>query len=401
MEQLSEKKEQLGLRKTLVAATIALLIGLLACSGPAPTPETLGTRSPANSEATLEETATEASGQITTETPDLIDATTAPTTIVSVPKATTAPTKPTSMPVPERTILAPNLMNPGVTAVPTPVTNPATSVPTTAVATSTPAPIPTTTPASTKEPALPTTTLTIAVVPVPSEIPEYSRSQWKHWADDDEDCQDARQEVLIAESLREVTFESAKMCRVETGRWYGAFTGTYVESPGDLDVDHLVPLKNAHLSGGWRWEPTRKAEYANYLDDADHLIAVTARANRSKGAKGPEEWRPADEGYWCEYAVNWTEVKAQWGLTMTRDESRGVLEMLEGCEDPVKVVELRVMAEPDPTKKPESSAYGSCEEADAAGATRVQGGQGGGRGFPKELVPSARDGDGDGVVCER
>ena len=128
------------------------------------------------------------------------------------------------------------------------------------------------------------------------------------------------------------------MCRVETGRWYGAFTGTYVESPGDLDVDHLVPLKNAHLSGGWRWEPTRKAEYANYLDDPDHLIAVTARANRSKGAKGPEEWRPPDEGYWCEYAVNWTEVKAQWGLTMTREESRAVLEILEGCEVPVKVV---------------------------------------------------------------
>ena len=96
------------------------------------------------------------------------------------------------------------------------------------------------------------------------------------------------------------------------------------------------------------WNPDRKAEYANYLDDADHLIAVTARANRSKGAKGPEEWRPPDEGYWCEYAVNWTEVKAQWGLTMTREESRAVLEMLEGCADPVKVVELKGTAAPDP-----------------------------------------------------
>ena len=88
------------------------------------------------------------------------------------------------------------------------------------------------------------------MAPIPSDIPGYSRSEWKHWADEDGDCQDARQEVLISESLVEVTFESAKMCRVKTGRWYGAFTGTYVESPGDLDVDHLVPLKNAHLSGG-------------------------------------------------------------------------------------------------------------------------------------------------------
>ena len=403
MEQLSEKREYLGLRKIFALGTILSLIGLLACSGPAPTPEYSATTPPAKSEAMLEETATEASSQIATETPDRINATTAPTTVSPVPKATlmitVVPTAPTS--VPEPTIPAPNPTSSGVTPAPTPATNTTTSVPTTAIATSTPASILTTTPVITRVPAPSTTTLTIAVAPIPSDVPEYSRSQWKHWTDADGDCQDARQEVLIAESLVEVTFESAKMCRVETGRWYGAFTGSSVELPGDLDVDHLVPLKNAHLSGGWRWDLSRKAGYANYLDDADHLIAVTARANRSKGAKGPEEWRPPDKGYWCEYAGNWTEVKAQWGLTMTREESRAVVEMLEGCENPVKVVELKGTAAPDPTEEPERSVYGSCDEAEAAGATRVQGGQGVGRGFLKELVPSARDGDGDGVVCER
>ena len=41
------------------------------------------------------------------------------------------------------------------------------------------------------------------------------------------------------------------------------------------------------------------------------------------------------------------------------------------------------------------------DAAQSAGATRVQGTQGSGRGFPKLMVPSARDGDGDGVVCEK
>ncbi|MCY3749015.1 MAG: thermonuclease family protein [Chloroflexi bacterium] len=44
--------------------------------------------------------------------------------------------------------------------------------------------------------------------------------------------------------------------------------------------------------------------------------------------------------------------------------------------------------------------YDSCEAAEAAGEPRVQGSAGSGRGFPHATVPSARDGDGDGVVCE-
>ena len=268
----------------------------------------------------------------------------------------------------------------------------------------------------------PATTLAITVASIPTDIAEYNRSQWKHWTDEDGDCQDARQEALISESLVEVTFESERQCRVETGRWYGAFTGAYIEAPGDLDIDHLVPLKNAHDSGGWAWSAARKQEYANHLGDPGHLIAVTKGANRSKGAKGPEEWRPPDEGYWCQYAMDWTEVKMEWGLTMTQRETEAVIEMLDTCEEPVEVKAERaagtagtdssgqpaaveatatptLVQEPDPEEN--TLVYGSCEEAVEAGETRVQGSAGEGRGFPKELVPSARDGDGDGVVCER
>ena len=174
----------------------------------------------------------------------------------------------------------------------------------------------------------PATTLVITIAPIPAGIPEYNRDDWKHWTDADGDCQDARQEVLIEESLEPVTFETDRQCRVETGQWYGAFTGVYVDDPGDLDIDHLVPLKNAHLSGGWRWDAEMRQEYANDLSDPDHLIAVTASANRSKGAKGPEEWGPPDLEYWCQYAQDWAEIKEWWELTMTKVESEIVMDML-------------------------------------------------------------------------
>ena len=48
-----------------------------------------------------------------------------------------------------------------------------------------------------------------------------------------------------------------------------------------------------------------------------------------------------------------------------------------------------------------NSVHGSCEEAESAGHQRELGSRGAGRGFQKATVPSARDGDGDGIVCER
>ena len=116
--------------------------------------------------------------------------------------------------------------------------------------------------------------MVITVAPIPADIPEYDRGDWKHWVDADGDCQDARQEVLIAESLVEVTFETDRKCRVETGRWFGAFTGVYTGDPGDLDIDHLVPLKNAHLSGGWIWDADMREEYANYLNQSQGGMCI-------------------------------------------------------------------------------------------------------------------------------
>ena len=53
------------------------------------------------------------------------------------------------------------------------------------------------------------------------------------------------------------------------------------------------------------------------------------------------------------------------------------------------------------TTPSDRTTYASCQEAEAAGEARIQGSNGPGRGFPKSMVPNSRDGDGDGVVCEQ
>ena len=190
----------------------------------------------------------------------------------------------------------------------------------------------TTGPGATSSPTATGMVLPVSVASTPTDLPDYDRSTWRHWTDEDGDCQNARQEVLITESSVAVTFQPEEQCRVATGLWEGPYTGTIVDDPGDLDVDHMVPLGNAHQSGGWSWSPERKREYANYMGYDNHLIATTSGANRSKGSKGPDRWRPPLQDYWCVYAVDWVSIKNEWGLTVTEDEYIALSEMLATCE---------------------------------------------------------------------
>jgi hypothetical protein len=166
---------------------------------------------------------------------------------------------------------------------------------------------------------------------VSNSIPIYDRDDWSHWSDDDGDCQNIRHEVLQDETFEVVTFTTSSNCYVDTGKWYGVYTATFYYSASELDVDHFVPLKNAHDSGGYVWSLAKKKEYANYLEDSDHLIAVQKGANRSKGARGPEDWKPTNKDYWCEYAYDWIRIKDTWGLTVTKNEWNALVSMIDTC----------------------------------------------------------------------
>ncbi len=166
---------------------------------------------------------------------------------------------------------------------------------------------------------------------VTTSIPAYDRDDWSHWSDDDGNCQNIRHEVLQDETFEVVTFTSSSNCYVATGKWYGVYTGTYYYSASDLDVDHFVPLKNAHDSGGYQWSLSKKKEYANYLEDSDHLVAVQSGANRSKGARGPEKWTPANTEYWCQYAYDWIRIKNTWGLSATQEEWDALRFLIATC----------------------------------------------------------------------
>ena len=159
----------------------------------------------------------------------------------------------------------------------------------------------------------------------PRESPrEYDRELYGDWIDADGDCQDTREEVLIVFGA-EIEL-GPQGCEVESGRWAGPYTGQTFTDPGDLHIDHIVPLKEAHVSGAAGWPQERKERFAN---SRANLLPVEAGANMSKGSRDPAEWMP--ERGRCQYIGQWVKLKEAWGLDMDRAEQRAVERHQQEC----------------------------------------------------------------------
>ncbi len=158
----------------------------------------------------------------------------------------------------------------------------------------------------------------------------YAREDWPHWLSTDQSCLNARERVLIRDSVSPAKL-SADGCTVRKGEWIDPYTGERITNPKDIDIDHRVPLEEAYGSGGHAWTRERRAAYANDLTDPQTLLAVSASANRAKGAKGPEEWLPPKRDGVCLYVAAWIAAKARWSLSMDERERVTVGNILSEC----------------------------------------------------------------------
>jgi len=179
------------------------------------------------------------------------------------------------------------------------------------------------------------------------ECVAYNRKLYRHWIDEDRDCQNTRQESLVADATGSLIYLDKRQCRVFAGSWTDPYTGQTFENPLHLDIDHVVPLKEAHESGAWAWDADARQAFANQLSPAGQLFAVQAAANRIKGAKDPAEWLPRNESFRAEYARAWIKVKVQWNLTA----------------DPAELAALRLLLGDDATVQyPEEAPEMNCNQ---------------------------------------
>lgn len=173
--------------------------------------------------------------------------------------------------------------------------------------------------------------------PLGSPIEKYSRkNQFGRWINDpnDDTCMNTRAMVLVRDSASDVTFKNEKHCVVESGQWHDPYANQELSSAKEIQIDHLVPLKNAYISGAADWDFNRCCLYANYMNFKPHLVAANAHENMSKGDRGPERYLPPNESYRCEYVRNWLAVKTIWRLKMNRDEVQTIQNIVAtyGCD---------------------------------------------------------------------
>jgi hypothetical protein len=176
-------------------------------------------------------------------------------------------------------------------------------------------------------------------LPVASETPAgYARIKYRLWVDANGDCQDTRDEILVAESKVKVTG-----CDITRGRWFSYYDKKTWTASSDVEIDHLVPLKESWDSGAKKWTAGTRARYANDLADARTLVAVTDNVNQSKGDRDPADWVPTYGK--CRYVRQWTAVKIWWGLKVNRAEKAKLTKVAAGCKNVVlKVSKAKIVS---------------------------------------------------------
>ncbi|NCX31672.1 MAG: HNH endonuclease, partial [Actinobacteria bacterium] len=157
----------------------------------------------------------------------------------------------------------------------------------------------------------------------------YRRTLFKHWLDVDGDGCDAREQVLKRDATGLPQVDPFK-CFVVEADWVSPYDGKKTSDRTEVDIDHVVALKEAWDSGAWGWTESQRTAYANDTSDPRSLLAVSSSSNRSKSDKDPSNWLPPLRSYWCIYVSNWISVKARWNLSMDESEWGRVNNLLSG-----------------------------------------------------------------------
>ncbi|UTM48566.1 HNH endonuclease family protein [Glutamicibacter mysorens] len=163
----------------------------------------------------------------------------------------------------------------------------------------------------------------------------YDRAKFgKGWKDPDRNGCDARNDIL-SRDLVDVTYKSAaRPCVVLRGRLDDPYTGKTIEfkrgqgTSTAVQIDHVVALSDSWQKGAQSWDADTRLEFAN---DPLNLLASDGPTNAAKGDKDAASWLPPNKNFRCDYVSRQTQVKAKYGVWMTKAEHAVIGKLLNSC----------------------------------------------------------------------
>lgn len=153
--------------------------------------------------------------------------------------------------------------------------------------------------------------ISTAIANVYPTTPDYERSYFGGWVDEDKDCLDTRHEVLQKNAIHSTIHQ----CKVVSGLWRDPYTGSLLDDPYLIDIDHVVSLKDMWDRGAFMWNEEQLKDFAN---DFDNLVITHQSVNRSKGSKGMLEWLPVANK--CHYVTHYVFVLEKYNMPVSERE---------------------------------------------------------------------------------
>ncbi|WP_307816132.1 HNH endonuclease family protein [Myceligenerans indicum] len=152
------------------------------------------------------------------------------------------------------------------------------------------------------------------------------------WKDVDHNSCDTRNDIL-ARDLENLEYTEGDSCQISSGTLEDPYTGDEIDfergpHSGDVQIDHIVALKNAWVTGAYAWDQEEREQIAN---DPLNLVASDGPANMGKGADDTSEWLPDNGSYRCEYVAAQVAVKIKYDLWVTQDEHDAMADVLTSC----------------------------------------------------------------------
>jgi len=171
-------------------------------------------------------------------------------------------------------------------------------------------------------------------IPVKGRAPVtgYSRARFgPAWADTDHNGCDQRNDILRRDLQNETLKPKTHGCIVLSGTLVDHYTGKTIafarSSAAAVQIDHVVALENAWVTGAFAWSATKREALAT---DPLNLLAADGPSNESKGSGDAATWLPRP-AYRCDYVARQVAVKTKYGAWMTSAEHKAIAAILATC----------------------------------------------------------------------